>query len=887
MKLCLLGLSLVFFQFAFFAQDSLKDGLLLADELITSGDTIKADSTFQALSRFYFESGKDSLWDICTRNHFILFWKAGNFLKSSEIAQREVARLESQTTCDSTYYYKWLSRLGYTYNRLGLYHKSIPTFEKAFFYKEKDPMAYTNKVLLPLSVAYGKLDDQETAILLSKEALEYFIEQKEHRLMNVSCNNIGEYYYLNDNLEEGLNYFQQIKFYPFVKDSWRHVANAELGKSRIYIKQDSIHLAIQCLAAFEEAFKHIEKEGLKKDELRLDGIIAQADLHLAQGELEKTNLLLQKYIDYSKAVYQNNARELAKAYNAFGDYWYTLKSFERAIEYYNEAIDLFNYEETDMQYVHARLRHVLSRSQIFLNRKSYQSSQHIIEEIEDVLELFSGIRYIYHSDKSKYILSSAMKQLSEIGIEISHQNFEESGKAEDILQALKFMEETQAIVLKEQRAIALEESLDKKTYKRFKFLRNAKRNVIHLMQEKNLNPERSSDLESELRKIEIELNSYDKIVVRNHIESNPEEWLEKLDKDPLLDGFIYYFNSGYKLFRLCYLEKELYFESIELNEDFFTQKANFKSSFDFINRNAFDKNSAQFLYRILIPEDLNFKEKNILIIPDKYTINLPFECLINGKNNYFIEETTMHYDHALTLGIDQKVSKDRNGSIAVFRPEFIQEDALVNAEWESSAIAELYSSVLHQGKEASRENFLNIQNEFSVIHISSHAFLDSSLSNSFIAFSKENLHLRELYNMNSKASLISLSACETSLGRIEGTEGSLSLSRAFSYAGIPSVVSSLWKVNDLSNARIMTGFYRNLENQSISQALTKSKKSYLRDPEIPENLKSPYFWAGMVHWGNDQILILHKEPTFSKYWFTLPVFFILILYISLIRKRAR
>ena len=88
--------------------------------------------------------------------------------------------------------------------------------------------------------------------------------------------------------------------------------------------------------------------------------------------------------------------------------------------------------------------------------------------------------------------------------------------------------------------------------------------------------------------------------------------------------------------------------------------------------------------------------------------------------------------------------------------------------------------------------------------------------------------------------LVVLSACETALGDIKGSEGVFGLQRAFKMAGVKKMIVSLWQVPDKETAELMTSFYsywlngKNIE-ESFYQAQADMRKKY-----------SPYYWAAFV-----------------------------------------
>jgi CHAT domain-containing protein len=85
-----------------------------------------------------------------------------------------------------------------------------------------------------------------------------------------------------------------------------------------------------------------------------------------------------------------------------------------------------------------------------------------------------------------------------------------------------------------------------------------------------------------------------------------------------------------------------------------------------------------------------------------------------------------------------------------------------------------------------------------------------------------------------------LSACETALGDIKGTEGVFGLQRAFKLAGVKNMLLSLWKVPDKETAELMTAFYQyylsgNTAREALHKAQLDMKKKY-----------RPYYWAAFV-----------------------------------------
>jgi CHAT domain-containing protein len=104
----------------------------------------------------------------------------------------------------------------------------------------------------------------------------------------------------------------------------------------------------------------------------------------------------------------------------------------------------------------------------------------------------------------------------------------------------------------------------------------------------------------------------------------------------------------------------------------------------------------------------------------------------------------------------------------------------------------------------------------------------------------------ELMQMDLKAELAVLSACETARGRISAGEGVIGLSWALFVAGVPSTVVSQWKVESSSTRDLMLGFHRGLRNKTRpltkAEALRQAVLPLLKNPRTDH----PFYWAGFV-----------------------------------------
>jgi len=138
------------------------------------------------------------------------------------------------------------------------------------------------------------------------------------------------------------------------------------------------------------------------------------------------------------------------------------------------------------------------------------------------------------------------------------------------------------------------------------------------------------------------------------------------------------------------------------------------------------------------------------------------------------------------------------------------------------------------------------------VHVATHGLLDaqrpqfSGVVLSLVGNKTNDGFLRtdEIFNLRLGTPLVMLSACETGLGKEKRGEGVIGLTRAFMYAGAPTVGVSLWSVADKSTADLMTDFYKRLLSGSSSPAASmRSAQVAMIDGK---KYSAPFYWAPFV-----------------------------------------
>lgn len=279
------------------------------------------------------------------------------------------------------------------------------------------------------------------------------------------------------------------------------------------------------------------------------------------------------------------------------------------------------------------------------------------------------------------------------------------------------------------------------------------------------------------------------------------------------------------------------------------------------------KNAAYELHKLLAPARIQRHIKDLVIVPTGRMGLIPFETLLSKKSDntdfknlpYWLHKFSIRYEFSAGLALQKKHEHNARPSALFCAPVTFPQGLpeLPGTEAEVNRISTLFNSKNISNsvllKEKANEGVLKSGSlkSYSFVHFATHGIVDENspeLSRIFLqaqtGAEDGNLFAGEIYNLELNADLVTLSACQTGLGKISKGEGVIGLSRALVYAGAKNIIVSFWSVADESTAQLMTGFYQNVLDQSsvnYSRDLRKAKLELLNG-----QYSAPYYWAPFI-----------------------------------------
>ncbi len=788
--------------------------------------------------------------------------------------------------------WKSCRNLGYSYIDGGYYTRGIEVLNRAFEVEKifnDHPTAHRY-----MGIAYGKLGDFEEAENAFKRSIKL---SDGHRYRgdayNDFCSVLTETRQ-QEQLEKALVLADSaIIHYRAIEDQGR-LAGAYNNKgttNRWLLNYEA------ALSSYKKALKiHTEEDQLKQAQT-LNNIAtiyyAEGENELAIKELEQSLKIKKNYHD--SAVFHS---DYAANYENLGENYEQLGELDNALlKYQNSLINLTdNFRETDVysnpkvtgetyfySYVHTiRVLYLKARTAMKIYKeKGNEAYLTLVENTcETALQLHHQLQQQIVAENSRLLHVETVVPLTEIALEAAWKQ-QQIGQSK-MKEIFKLMEKSKATVLlqsiNEEQALqytGLPDSLIRRE-------QNLRVDITHYKQQirtaqKKVDTENINRYEALLLKKQNDYNLLLKKLEKNHAEyydlKHKQHDISLINAQKYLNpetAILEYFIGDSSLYILTIQQQKADLYRLDKPENWQTTLDNFRKSI--IDKTYWEEETlftenAHRLYKWLLKEplkELNEDIKRLQIIPDGQLNYIPFGLLLRDMPTgeikyrdlaYLLKDKAVGYAYSVALLLDKKKVTHRRlpRGYGGFAPAYGGDNYadLPKGREMVQVMADNFGGTVFVEKKATKSAFLEDAGRFQVLHLSAHGILDDEnpLYSNLVFAEEEPLYAADLYNTRLNADLTILSACNTGVGKIKKGEGVMSLSRAFTYAGCPSLLMSLWSVPDESTAKLMEGFFDEIKaGKSKDKALQIAQLNHLN--EAPVEQHHPVYWAGFIASGN-------------------------------------
>lgn len=721
----------------------------------------------------------------------------------------------------------------------------------------------------------------------------------DHELIAATYNDLG-LSYITDNIDKSYQYYNMAltmyeklhgKEHPKIA-----IANTNLGYLNQIDKQygDAINYYNTALAIWEKIYPqpHPNKALV---------MMNLGQTYSSMGNSAPALEFYEKALTMYQTAHGKKHPDVTYVLNLIGNEKLAQKKYEEAMQYYQKAIIAnlpdFNSEEIEVNptrfnfYNGAQLLNSLMYKAQALETRHLSKTLKIkdlqlaLSTLQTSDTLIDKMRQQTTYESDKIALGAVANEIYAAGVRVSH-----------LLSDVSFLHRTHYRELsfyfaEKSKAAVLQEAISDSNAKSFANIpsdlleeEKSLKSALALVNQK-LAQKPTEDEEKYLRETAFELNQAYNNFVAQLEKQFPDYFNLKFNSaaptitqlQNLLDSktaIISYFidEANERLYTFLITSKRYEVKDQPLPGDYDKYLSGFRNSMFFSNANVFTV-SARNLYRLLIPTGIPSGVHNLVFLPAGRMSVIPFEALLTQPVKeqasfhqlpYLINKFNIRYELSAGLLLQKSQGEKKTGiaSAQLMAPvQFPAKDnlsPLPGTETEVKQIQELL-----QGKQIACNILINQEaNETSIksetlrnydlIHFATHGIVDEDnpdLSRIFLQNDSEaedgNLFSGEIYNLHLNANLVTLSACQTGLGKISKGEGVIGLSRALVYAGAKNLVVSFWSVADESTSQLMTTFYQHLittKETTFAEALRGAKLKMIRQ----QKYASPFYWAPFV-----------------------------------------
>ena len=321
--------------------------------------------------------------------------------------------------------------------------------------------------------------------------------------------------------------------------------------------------------------------------------------------------------------------------------------------------------------------------------------------------------------------------------------------------------------------------------------------------------------------------------------------------------------------------------------------------------------SSYFWQKLAAPNVSGHNISGLVIVPDLALAALPFEALLTdapAENSsakglpYAIKKYALSYAFSATLlhtqqSITHKRAHQQRLALAAFAPAYRNAALrLDSAASDARFAARLYGGTPYTDEAATEARFREAAGQARILLLAMHGASDHvQMNRCHLLFGDQPqnaggdnvLYSNELKAIPAKADLAVISACFGGDGPVQKGEGTYSIARAFTIAGVPSTIMSLWRLPVVSSSPLVRDFLQELQanggQKSKDVALQQAKLRWI-DEQGASSKSHPYYWAGLVAAGDCSAL-----PVSENHWIT-PILWLLaaaLAAVAILRLKRR
>ena len=658
-----------------------------------------------------------------------------------------------------------------------------------------------------------------------------------------------------------------------------NIPNEDIYKQALADSYNLLSLILAGQQQYQEAVRYAERSYAIAEKTQYSQLPNLANvlsfLYAKVGKYAKATQYGQYGIDHAVDAFGK-----AASYNIMGTTYWRQRQFDKALTYYQQGLHTLpigfrtqavvaNPNEEQLRLVNHKgiaLTLIQDKADTWLDyakaTNSRQRLQYALDTYQVADQMIDYMRWEHTGQQSKLFWRQKTRGMYERAIETCY-------RLGDVEQAFRFFEKSRAVMLADQlNELGARQQLSATQMAEEQRLRQ----VVGEQQTKLAGIKPDSSVYAAMRTALLTKQDSLDAFLKQLEATNPTYYHYKYDNatPPVADlkrylkaqqaSFVTYFQGDSALYVLgvtgdkATLQRQSVSQYTQTVRQFMPLLANPEA----MNRTA---TVARFLtlgndlYRQLLAP-LHLQAGRVIVSPDGSFI--PFETLSRSATqpDYLVKTYAFSYAYSAHLLLRKNtvstqtagfVTGDFLGVAPVSFASSLGQATLAGSDNALKPIAAHFGSptMLTHGA-ATRRAFQRDVAAYRVIHLFTHATADSTGQEPTLYFADSTLRLSDLGDgALPNAQLVVLAACKTGLGAIQRGEGVFSLARGFSALGVPSVLTTLWSVQNDATYHLTDSFYSYLD-QGLPKdvALQRAKQDWLTSASGANQL--PNYWAGLI-----------------------------------------